>query len=251
MRIVKFSYKKKEEWGVLEDGIINILKQSPFSKIIRTKKHIPLKKVSLLVPAQASKVVLVGLNYRDHARELNMKIPREPIIFLKSPTALIAHKQRIIYPEGVKRLDYEAELALVIKKKAKNIPQKKAHEYILGYTCLNDVTARDLQKKDGQWTRAKSFDTFCPAGPWIETVLNPSKLGIKACLNSKTKQDSSTSNFIFSVPYIISFISRVMTLLPGDIISTGTPPGIGKMQIGDNITIEIDGIGRLQNKVSL
>jgi 2-keto-4-pentenoate hydratase/2-oxohepta-3-ene-1,7-dioic acid hydratase in catechol pathway len=178
-----------------------------------------------------------------------MPIPSEPIIFLKPPTAALSHKGKIVYPPGVKRLDYEAELAFVIKKKAKNIPQKDVSKYILGYTCLNDVTARDLQKKDVQWTRAKSFDSFCPVGPWIETDLNPDNLKITCCLNRALKQRSSTSNFIFSVPYLVSFISKVMTLCPGDIISTGTPPGVGPMQKGDRVAVEIEGIGCLENIV--
>ncbi|MFH2137543.1 MAG: fumarylacetoacetate hydrolase family protein [Candidatus Omnitrophota bacterium] len=249
MRIIRFLYKGKESWGIVKDGRVKLLKAEPFSKIIITKETVPFKNVQLLVPAQAGKIVLVGLNYKDHARELKMKIPKEPIIFLKPATALIAHKHKIIYPRGVTRLDYEAELALVIKKKAKNITEKDAHKYILGYTCLNDVTARDIQKKDGQWTRAKSFDTFCPVGPWVETDLDPSDVKITSFLNKKIKQESSTANFIFSVPFLVAFISRVMTLLPGDIISTGTPSGVGKMKPSDNISVAIEGIGQLENTV--
>ncbi len=203
----------------------------------------------ILSPVQPSKIILVGLNYRDHARELHLAIPKEPVIFLKPPTAVIANAENIIYPLGVKRLDYEAELALVIKKKARNIPAERVKKYILGYTCLNDVTARDLQKKDGQWTRAKSFDTFCPIGPWIETNLDPSNLRIKCRLNNKLKQDSSTANFIFPVEHLVSYISRIMTLLPGDVISTGTPVGVGPMQPGDRVEVEIEGIGKLFNQV--
>lgn len=203
----------------------------------------------ILSPVQPSKIILVGLNYRDHARELHLVIPKEPVIFLKPPTAVIANAENIIYPLGVKRLDYEAELALVIKKKARNIPAERVKNYILGYTCLNDVTARDLQKKDGQWTRAKSFDTFCPIGPWIETKLDPSNLRIKCRLNNKLKQDSSTANFIFPVEHLVSYISRIMTLFPGDIISTGTPVGVGPMLPGDRVEVEIEGIGKLFNQV--
>jgi len=249
MRIVRFLYKKKMLWGVVKKDIVCVLTQAPFNKISIGKKHILFKQVKLLAPAQPSKIILVGLNYTDHARELNMKIPKQPVIFLKPATSLIAPGQDIIYPEMVSRLDYEAELAIIIKKKAKNIKASKAQEYILGYSCLNDVTARDLQEKDGQWTRAKSFDTFCPVGPWIETNINPCALKIASYLNGKIKQNSCTSNFIFSVPCIVSFISQVMTLLPGDIISTGTPPGVGPMKPKDKIEIEIEGIGRLSNKV--
>jgi 2-keto-4-pentenoate hydratase/2-oxohepta-3-ene-1,7-dioic acid hydratase in catechol pathway len=147
-------------------------------------------------------------------------------------------------------VDYEAELAIVIKHPARNVPVERAFEYVLGYTCLNDVTARDLQMKDGQWTRAKSFDTFCPVGPWIETELDTRKLRVRAILNDKVVQDSDTGQLIFKVPEIVSFVSRVMTLLPGDLIATGTPPGIGPMQRGDKIVIEVEGIGQLENTVA-
>ncbi|MCF7879095.1 MAG: fumarylacetoacetate hydrolase family protein [Candidatus Omnitrophica bacterium] len=195
------------------------------------------------------KIILVGLNYKDHAKEMKMEIPAEPIIFLKPTSALIKNGDKIIYPEGIKRLDYEAELAVVIKKQAKNIPVEAAKDYILGYTCLNDITARDLQKKDGQWTRAKSFDSFCPVGPHIETDLDPHAINIQSYLNGELKQDSNTSNFIFSVDFLISFISKIMTLKPADIISTGTPAGIGPMQKGDQVEVVIEGIGTLKNRV--
>ncbi|MCF7871173.1 MAG: fumarylacetoacetate hydrolase family protein, partial [Candidatus Omnitrophica bacterium] len=176
-------------------------------------------------------------------------IPSEPVIFLKPLSALIKSGDKIIYPDQVKRLDYEAELAVVVKKAGKNISEKEAKDYILGYSCLNDVTARDLQKKDGQWARAKSFDTFCPLGPCIETELNPDGIKIQSYLNGNLKQDSNTSNFIFPVDFLVSFVSRIMTLKPGDIISTGTPAGIGPMQKGDSVKIAIEGIGSLENQV--
>jgi 2-keto-4-pentenoate hydratase/2-oxohepta-3-ene-1,7-dioic acid hydratase in catechol pathway len=178
-----------------------------------------------------------------------MSLPIDPVIFLKPPTALLAHGQKIVFPQSIDRLDYEAEMALVIKKEAKNISPDEAHKYILGFTCLNDVTARDVQNKDGQWTRAKSFDTFCPVGPWVETDFDPSKAPVSSRLNGHPRQSSNTSNLIFSVNYLVSFISRVMRLFPGDIISTGTPPGVGAMQPGDSVEIEIGGIGVLENHV--
>ncbi len=251
MRLVRFIYKKKEKWGKLEGDFIRPLEVEPFDKIKPLKKKIFLSQIKLLAPAEPSKIILVGLNYKDHARELKMKIPAEPVIFLKPPTALIGPGETIIYPEGVKRLDYEAELALVIRKKARNIALNKVPEYILGYTCLNDVTARDLQRKDIQWSRAKSFDTFSPLGPWLETALDSGHLEIRSFLNNRLKQHSNTENFIFSVREIVSYISRVMTLLPGYVISTGTPPGVGPMLCGDEIEIEIKGIGVLRNIVDL
>ena len=250
MRIVRFRYQNKACWGILKEKTVIFLKDSPFKAIKLSSKTISLSKVKILPPAQPSKIILVGLNYRDHAKELQMAIPREPVIFLKPPTAVIGDAQNIVYPRQVKRLDYEAELALVIKKPAKDIPPGKIKNYILGYTCLNDITARDLQKVDGQWTRSKSFDTFCPIGPWIETRLDPANLNIRCWLNGELKQDSNTANFIFPVDYLVSYISRVMALMPGDVISTGTPSGVGPMQPGDKIEVEIEGIGKLSNRLT-
>jgi len=249
MKLVRFLYQKKIFWGLLKDKDLFVIKDNPFKKIKPTNQKISLKQVRVLPPASPSKIILVGLNYKDHAKELNMKLPSEPIIFLKPPTSLIGHRDSIIYPKGIKRLDYEAELALVIKKKIKNICAKEAKKAILGFGCLNDVTARDLQEKDGQWTRAKSFDTFCAFGPWIETNLDTKNLPIKLFLNGKLKQKSSTKHFIFTPEYLVSFISKIMTLLPGDIISTGTPSGIGIMKESDKVEVFIEGIGMLQNRV--
>lgn len=250
MRLARFLYNKKTFWGAIEDeDRITLLRKDPFEKIQLSRTKISLQNIHILAPATPTKVILAGLNYRDHARELGMKIPKEPIIFLKPPTSVIGFGSAIKYPKGMGRLDYEAELALIVKKQGRNIPLKKASSYILGYTCLNDVTARSLQKKDVQWTRAKSFDTFCPLGPWIETKVKPECLSIKSYLNGILKQNSSTSNFIFSVEKLVSFISSIMTILPGDIISTGTPPGVGALKVGDVIEVAIQHIGVLKNYV--
>lgn len=198
---------------------------------------------------QPTKIVCVGLNYHCHAKELGMNTPHHPIIFIKPLTALIGPEENIIYPKMSKRVDYEAELAIIIGKTCKDVEEKDALNYVEGYTCLNDVTARDLQKIDGQWTRAKSFNTFCPIGPKIVKNINPNNVKIQSYLNGEIKQDSNTSNFIFKVEKIISFISQVMTLNPGDIIATGTPKGIGPMQKGDKIEVKIEGIGSLINYV--
>src|SRR3989338_7802914 len=179
-----------------------------------------------------TKIVCVGLNYIEHARELKLRIPKDPVIFLKPPSSVIYDRDDIVYPPRVKRLDFEAELAIIVKKKTRNIKPKDAPSHILGFTCLNDVTARDLQEKDGQWTRSKSFDTFCPIGPRMETELDTSNLKIQSYLNGKLKQDSTTRRLIFSPAYLVFFISQIMTLLPGDIISTGTPAGVGPMHPG-------------------
>jgi 2-keto-4-pentenoate hydratase/2-oxohepta-3-ene-1,7-dioic acid hydratase in catechol pathway len=202
------------------------------------------------LPQQPTKIVLVGLNYRDHAKELEMPLPDEPLLFLKPPTALVGPEDCIIYPEQAQRVDYEAELAVVMHDQCKNVEPEEVMEHVAGFTCLNDVTARDLQKKDGQWTRAKSFDTFCPVGPRLVKDIEPNNVKIQSLLNGDLKQDSRTSNFIFSVEELVSFVSHAMTLKPGDIIATGTPSGIGAMQRGDTIEIVIEGIGTLRNYVT-
>lgn len=196
-----------------------------------------------------SKIVALGLNYKAHAAEFNMEPPAVPLIFLKPSTSVIFHGEPIIYPAGATRVDFEAELAVVIGKKCRNIAAEESIDYILGYTCLNDVTERHIQGKDGQWTRAKGFDTFCPIGPVITDEIDPSSVGIRSFVNGELKQCSNTSDLVFSVPDIIEFVSSVMTLLPGDVIATGTPSGVGQLKIGDEVTIEIDGIGRLTNTV--
>ena len=198
-----------------------------------------------------SKIICIGLNYKRHAQELHMPIPDEPIIFLKPPTSLIFDGDNIVYPEISMRVDYEAELGIVIAKKCKNISIDHVQEYIKGYVCANDVTARDLQKKDSQWTRAKSFDTFCPISKNITPAhkIDPTNLSIKAILDGKIVQNSHTSDMIFNVYEVLSFISKIMTLNSDDLILTGTPEGIGPMRKGNKISIEIEGIGIITNKV--
>ena len=249
MKIVRFKYKNKISHGLVEDDCISPIYGSIFGKIKTDRENIDVADVTLLAPVAPNKVVCVGLNYKDHAKELGMPIPEEPVLFLKPSTSVIGHNQKIIYPEGVNRLDYEAELAMVIKKEAKTIDREKAKDYILGFTCLNDVTARDLQKKDGQWTRAKSFDTFCPIGPCIATDIEPDNVDIELFLNGKQKQSSSTANLIFKMHELIHFISNIMSLNPGDVIATGTPMGVGPMNIGDKIEVKIQGVGTLVNFV--
>jgi 2-keto-4-pentenoate hydratase/2-oxohepta-3-ene-1,7-dioic acid hydratase in catechol pathway len=251
MRLVRFLHHTKTEWGIIEDDTkVTVCAREPFLKIQLTRKKIPLSDIRIIAPAKPSKIILVGLNYKDHAKELGLKIPKLPIIFLKPPTSVIGYGDSISYPESVRRLDYEAELALVIKKEAKNVTPRDVHKYILGYTCLNDITARDQQKKDVQWTRAKSYDTFCPLGPWIETKLEPRNLSVKSYVNGSLCQSSSTSNLIFPVERLVSFISSIMTLCAGDVISTGTPAGIGALKKGDMVEVAIQGIGVLKNYVS-
>ena len=202
-----------------------------------------------LVKLKPSKIVAVGLNYRDHAAEMKAEVPQSPILFLKPPSAVIFNNEAIVYPAQTKELHYEAELAVVIKDRARNISAAEAPQHILGFTCGNDVTARDLQRRDGQWTRAKSFDTFCPLGPEIISGISPDNLNIDLYLNGEKRQSSNTANLIFNVNYLIAFISQVMTLLPEDVVLTGTPAGIGPMRVGDEVRVEIEGIGSLVNQV--
>lgn len=250
MKIVRMAWKGEARFGVVQGEKVCGLRGSVFDRFEPGEELGPLSEQKLLAPMLPSKVVALGLNYSDHAAEMKLPIPKEPILFLKPFTALAGPGDKIIYPEMSQRVDYEAELAVVIKSVCRQVPPERAGDFILGYTCLNDVTARDLQLKDIQWTRAKSFDTFCPIGPWMETELDPSRLRVRAWLNDQLKQDSTTAQLIFKVPEIISFVSRVMTLLPGDIIATGTPAGVGPMQRGDRIVIEVEGIGRLENSVA-
>jgi len=251
MKICRFYDNKSDKrFGIVENKIIIEIEGTPFESFtIKDKKH-NLDEVKLLAPCVPSKIVAIGLNYKDHVAEMNKKIPDDPMLFLKPSSSVIGDKDTILYPAHMSsRVDYEGELAVVIKKEAKNINQDNALSYVLGYTCLNDVTARDLQSKDVQFTRAKGFDTFAPIGPWIETTLNPFDLEIKTILNGELKQHSNTSNLIFAVPKLISFISSVMTLYPGDVISTGTPGGISAMNVGDKVEVKIENIGTLTNYV--
>jgi 2-keto-4-pentenoate hydratase/2-oxohepta-3-ene-1,7-dioic acid hydratase in catechol pathway len=211
--------------------------------------HIPHSKKGVNVMFHPTKIIAIGLNYLDHAKELNMDIPEYPLIFMKPPTAVIEDGGTIIYPPQTKELHYEGELGIVIGKKARNVSIEEAKDYIAGYTCANDVTARDLQRLDGQWTRSKSFDTFCPLGPRIVKDVDPTNLAIATRVNGVTKQSSNTNQMIFNAFKLVSFISAIMTLLPGDVISTGTPPGVGELQVGDVVEVEIEGIGILRNTV--
>ncbi|HHV65684.1 MAG TPA: fumarylacetoacetate hydrolase family protein [Peptococcaceae bacterium] len=246
---VRFQTEEKVSYGLLQGEEIVALEGDIFGSYQETNQKFKLREVKLLAPCQPSKAVCVGLNYRKHAAELTMKVPEEPILFLKPSSSIIATNDNIVYWPSVHQLDYEAELVAVIGRKAHNVSEKDALGYVFGFTAGNDVTARDLQKKDGQWTICKGFDTFLPLGPAIVTGLDPSDLKVQSFLNGELKQDGRTSSLIFNVPYLVSFISKVMTLFPGDIIMTGTPAGVGPMQVGDTIEVRIEQIGSLINKV--
>lgn len=225
------------------------MKGDPFGHVDLISRTKRVEEVRLLSPCSPSKIVAVGLNYRDHAEEMKLVLPSEPLLFLKPSTTVIGPGEAIVYPPSTDRLDYEGELAVVMGKVAKAVSVETAADTILGYTCLNDVTARDLQSKDGQWTRAKGFDTFAPVGPWIETEIDPSHLEISSYLNGQRRQHSNTTQLIFNPLQLVSFISHIMTLLPGDVIATGTPSGIGPMAVGDRIDVIIEGIGTLSNTI--
>ena len=249
MKIIRFSLGNKLSYGVLDGKTIRVIRGNPFNNLQYTGVNCKLSDVKLLAPCIPSKIVCLGVNYRSHAGEFNSQIPQSPLLFLKPPSAIIGPEEKIIYPEMSQRVDYEGELGVVIKKKTCQVSPPEALDYVLGYTCFNDVTARDLQRPDGQWTRAKGFDTFAPFGPCIETEIDPTNVPIETYLNGQLKQQSNTAELLFSVREVISFISRVMTLLPGDVIATGTPGGIGPMNPGDTIEIKIAPIGVLRNYV--
>jgi 2-keto-4-pentenoate hydratase/2-oxohepta-3-ene-1,7-dioic acid hydratase in catechol pathway len=249
IKFVRYSIEESlPQWGIINnDGQITDIEGDIYTQYKVMPNIIEKSRVKILPPVAPTKIVCVGLNYSDHIKEMNMEKPSDPVIFIKPPSAIIGHMDDIFYPEMSKQVDYEAELAIVIKNEIKDLPEDQVDLNVLGYTCLNDVTARDLQHKDGQWTRAKSFDTFAPIGPYIVRDINPDKQDIKLYLNGELRQDSSTSKFIFKTKFLVSYISRIMTLNRGDVISTGTPAGIGSMNRGDKVEVEIGEVGRLIN----
>ena len=249
MRIARFSHDGDVAFGVVEGDDVAELASHPFGPVAFTGARWPLTAVRLLAPVLPSKVVAIGKNYAEHASEMGGDVPEQPLIFLKPSTAVAGPGDDIAYPASSQRVDYEGELAVVIGRLCRDVPVERAAEVILGYTCGNDVTARDQQKADGQWSRAKGYDSFCPLGPWIETDIDPGDLRITTTLSGATKQDGRTSQIVHKIPSLIAYITACMTLLPGDVILTGTPAGIGPMQVGDEVAVEIEGIGRLANKV--
>lgn len=255
MKFCRFSSDDRTAYGVIEGGFVHEIEKNPFCENppdgARKAGKRRLEEVRLLSPVVPSKIVAIGLNYRAHAAEFKKPLPEEPMLFMKPSTSVIGPDDEIIYPTHMShRVDYEGELAVVIGTTAKDVPVINAPEHILGYTCFNDVTARDLQGKDIQYTRAKGFDTFACVGPCIETEIDPLNARIETYLNGEKKQDTSTADMIFDVFELVSFVSHVMTLLPGDIIATGTPSGVGKMRPGDRVEVRIEGIGSLVNTVA-
>jgi 2-keto-4-pentenoate hydratase/2-oxohepta-3-ene-1,7-dioic acid hydratase in catechol pathway len=251
MRFVRYTVgEDKPRYGWVFQDKIGPIEGEPFGEYRRMEAGMPLERVRLLAPVLPGKIIAIGRNYVEHARERDVEVPELPLIFLKPPSAVIGPGAAILLPPQSQRIDHEGELAVVIGKAGRWIQAEEALQHVLGYTAANDVTARDLQQKDGQWTRGKGFDTFCPLGPWIETDLDPSDLRLTCRVNDEMRQMGSTREMVFSVQKLIAFISSVMTLQPGDVILTGTPTGIGPLKAGDAVDVEIEGIGTLRNPVA-
>ncbi|MBA3072415.1 MAG: DUF2437 domain-containing protein [Anaerolineae bacterium] len=250
MKFARFATKEKTtHLGWVNDDRVGLVEGDIFGEYRRLESSLSITNITLLPPVEPGKIICLGRNYVEHAREQGAEVPESPLIFLKAQSAILADRGQIQLPVQSEQVEHEAELVVVIGKKGRWIPVEDAFDYIFGYTIGNDVTARDLQQKDGQWTRAKGFDTFCPIGPWIETELDPSDTLITCRVNSELRQMASTREMVFTVPQIVAYISTVMTLMPGDLIFTGTPAGIGPLTNGDEVEIEIEGIGLLRNTV--
>ncbi len=249
MRIVRYSHGDTVGFGILEGETVASISPHPFGPFQYTGERIPSGDVRLLAPVLPTKVIGVGRNYAEHAHELGNEVPSAPIVFLKPSTAVVGPGDPIVYPSGVDRVDYEGELAVVIGKVGRRLAEAEALQGVLGFTCANDVTARNLQKADGQWTRAKGFDSFCPLGPWIETDLDSSDLAVRTLVNDEPRQSSRTSLMERSVATLLTFVSAVMTLLPGDVLLTGTPAGVGPLRVGDRVEVEVEGVGVLADEV--
>lgn len=250
MRIVRFSHQEQIRFGIVDETELVVLAGDPlFVGFETTGERVPLGEVALLAPViPRSKIVAIGRNYREHAAEFGNEAPAEPLMFLKPNTSVIGPDDTIVRPPQSERTDFEGELAVVIGRVAKNVPASRALEHVFGYTIANDVTARDLQKSDGQWSRAKGFDTFCPLGPAIETEFDfDGGARILARVNGEVRQDGPISDMVHSVPDLIAYASAAFTLLPGDVILTGTPAGVGPFAAGDTVEIEITGLGILRN----
>ena len=250
MRIVRYQTgEEAPRYGWLLEDKVGPIDGDLFGRYRRREAKIPVAEVRLVTPVVPGKIVCVGRNYIEHARELGNEVPQVPLIFLKPPSSLISDGETILLPPQSKQVEHEGELVAVIGKRGRNITAEQARKHILGYTIGNDVTARDLQKTDGQWTRAKGFDTFCPFGPWVDTDFDPSDAVVTCRVNGQMRQMASTRDMIFSVGILLAFISSVMTLMPGDLIFTGTPSGVGELKHGDRVDVEIDGLGRISNPV--
>jgi 2-keto-4-pentenoate hydratase/2-oxohepta-3-ene-1,7-dioic acid hydratase in catechol pathway len=250
MRILRYTDQSvDEEYGWLHENTVGRINGSPFGEFIRQEANLPIENIRFLPPVIPGKIICIGWNYESHAREQNVKLPQVPLIFLKPVSSIIGNGACIVLPPQSKQVEYEAELAIVVGKQGRWIDPENVPEYIYGFTIGNDITARDLQLYDGQWTRSKGFDTFCPLGPWIETNLDASDAIIQSFVNGEMRQMASTRDMVFSISQIVVFVSSVMTIFPGDVILTGTPAGVGVLQDGDVLETRIEGIGSLKNCV--
>ncbi len=250
MRIVRYQHASEApRFGWVQDNLVGELEGSPFGEYRRLDVVYQLGEVRLLAPVIPSKIICVGRNYVAHAKEHNAEVPEVPLLFLKPPSSIINPNDKIILPPQSRQVEHEAELAVVIGKRGRWIALEETNEYILGYTIANDVTARDLQRSDGQWTRAKGFDTFCPFGPWIQTDFDPADALITCHVNGEMRQMASTRDMVFSVRQLIAYASSVMTLEPGDLLLTGTPAGVSPLKSGDVVEVSIEGLGKLANPV--
>jgi 2-keto-4-pentenoate hydratase/2-oxohepta-3-ene-1,7-dioic acid hydratase in catechol pathway len=249
MKICRCAHDGQVSWGILEGPRVELLAGPPWEKLERTGHHVGLADARLLAPSQPSKILGVGLNYRAHAEEMHKPIPTRPLLFLKPPTAALDPGSPILLPPESSAVHHEAELAVVISRTLRRVSPAQARDGVLGFTCFNDVTARDIQRAEVQYTRAKGFDGFAPFGPHVETELDPHKLMVKAVVNGEVRQLGNTSDMVFDVFELVSFASRGMTLLPGDVLTTGTPPGVGPLAAGDVVEVSVEGIGTLTNPV--
>ena len=249
MRYVRVEVSGGARWGVIRDVEVLTLQGTPYEELVYDGGAFPLEACTLLAPCTPSKIVCVGKNYTDHAREMGGEPPGFPMLFLKGPNTVNQPGGTIRAPAFVGRLHYGGELAVVIRRRAKDIKAENFADYILGYACLNDVTARDVQQHDGQWTRGKSMDGFCPIGPWVTDEVNPEALELETRLNGKVVQRGNTTQFLAKIPQLLEFITASMTLEPGDVVATGTPAGIGPMKPGDVVEVELEGIGILRNQI--
>ena len=250
MRIVRYRLDQDIAYGAVIEPAVHALESGPWGRLRPGPAIADLEEVTLLAPCQPTKVVAVGRNYAAHAAEHGSEVPSEPLIFLKPPSAVIGPGAPIVYPGHLSQhVEHEVELVVVIGQRARHVPRDQALSVVLGYTCGNDVTARDLQRSDGQWSRAKGFDTFCPLGPWIETELDINDLQVRALVNDEVRQNGRTKDMVFPVDELIAYVTAFMTLEPGDVIMTGTPEGVSPILPGDQVVVEVEGIGVLQNRV--
>ena len=250
MRIIRYLTRDNlPQYGWILENTVGVIDGDPLHEFHRQDPTLPLESVRLLAPVRPSKIICVGRNYVAHAREHNAEVPEYPLLFFKPPTSVIGPGAQIVLPPQSSQVEHEAELVVIIGKRGRWIQAEEALDYVLGYTVANDVTARDLQNRDGQWTRAKGFDTFCPLGPWIETEFDPADRVVTCHVNDEMRQMASTRDMVFNIRQLIAFASSIMTLEPGDALLTGTPAGVGPLQAGDVVKVTIEGLGVLENRV--